>query len=217
MRKAGRRLRDLVDKPGERHYEIISFDPRGVSNSWPVANSFPNIINRNVYDFESHGNGDIERGQAALAYGLALTAAFGHQCEAVDHRENIGANANIMSYMGTASVARDMVAMVDEVHKLRKEILQHHDSSHSGHEKQSLLNLHPAESAKNIQLDLPRLQYIGFSYGTILGNSFASMFPRRVGRLVLDGVSNADDYVRGPVSLPRYGSISETLATRQPC
>lgn len=40
----------------------------------------------------------------------------------------------------------------------------------------------------------PMLQYLGFSYGTFLGNTFGSMFPDRVKRMVLDGVVDATDY-----------------------
>ncbi|KAK4133912.1 hypothetical protein BT67DRAFT_34936 [Trichocladium antarcticum] len=39
-----------------------------------------------------------------------------------------------------------------------------------------------------------KLVYWGFSYGTYLGATFAKMFPDRVGRLVLDGVVDADQY-----------------------
>ena len=39
-----------------------------------------------------------------------------------------------------------------------------------------------------------KLVYWGFSYGTYLGIKFASMFPDRVGRLMLDGVVDADLY-----------------------
>jgi pimeloyl-ACP methyl ester carboxylesterase len=39
-----------------------------------------------------------------------------------------------------------------------------------------------------------KLQYLGFSYGTYLGATFASMYPERVGRVILDGVVNSDDY-----------------------
>ncbi|TDL30126.1 alpha/beta-hydrolase [Rickenella mellea] len=39
-----------------------------------------------------------------------------------------------------------------------------------------------------------QVQYWGFSWGTILGVTFAAMFPNRIRRVVLDGVINAEDY-----------------------
>ena len=36
-------------------------------------------------------------------------------------------------------------------------------------------------------LGQPKLNYLGISYGTFLGATYANLFPRRVGRLVLDG------------------------------
>lgn len=39
-----------------------------------------------------------------------------------------------------------------------------------------------------------KIQYWGFSYGTILGATFAAMFPDNVGRLVIDGVVDPVDY-----------------------
>ncbi|KAL5639318.1 hypothetical protein ACGC1H_006733 [Rhizoctonia solani] len=38
------------------------------------------------------------------------------------------------------------------------------------------------------------LNFWGYSYGTILGSTFAALFPDLVNRMVLDGVSNADSY-----------------------
>ena len=49
-------------------------------------------------------------------------------------------------------------------------------------------------------LDESRLDYFGASYGTELGAAYASLFPRRVGRFVLDG---AVDPTLGPVQLAR--------------
>lgn len=43
------------------------------------------------------------------------------------------------------------------------------------------------------------LNFWGFSYGTIIGQTFGSMFPDRVGRVVLDGVVDPDDYSRGKI------------------
>ncbi|KAK0202252.1 TAP-like protein-domain-containing protein [Desarmillaria ectypa] len=42
-----------------------------------------------------------------------------------------------------------------------------------------------------------KLQYWGFSYGTVLGSTFAAMFPDEVERIVLDGVLDMDGYYSG--------------------
>ncbi|RFN46292.1 hydrolase or acyltransferase (alpha/beta hydrolase superfamily) [Fusarium flagelliforme] len=42
-----------------------------------------------------------------------------------------------------------------------------------------------------------KLNYWGSSYGTVLGQVAASMFPKRVGRILLDANLNADDYAAG--------------------
>ncbi|EJD00017.1 alpha/beta-hydrolase [Fomitiporia mediterranea MF3/22] len=42
-----------------------------------------------------------------------------------------------------------------------------------------------------------KLQYLGYSYGTVLGATFAAMFPEKVGRIVLDGVVDSWGYYKG--------------------
>ncbi|KAI5122028.1 hypothetical protein M0805_008019 [Coniferiporia weirii] len=39
-----------------------------------------------------------------------------------------------------------------------------------------------------------KLQYWGFSYGTVLGATFAALFPDNVGRVVIDGVVDSENY-----------------------
>jgi pimeloyl-ACP methyl ester carboxylesterase len=39
-----------------------------------------------------------------------------------------------------------------------------------------------------------KLWCYGISYGTVIGSTFASMFPDRVGRMILDGIVNAEQY-----------------------
>lgn len=40
-------------------------------------------------------------------------------------------------------------------------------------------------------MEAERLDYLGYSYGTMLGASYATLFPERVGRMVLDSAENA--------------------------
>ncbi|MGY1679868.1 alpha/beta hydrolase [Geodermatophilus sp. SYSU D01176] len=46
-----------------------------------------------------------------------------------------------------------------------------------------------------------RLTYLGFSYGTVLGATYAALFPDRYRALVLDGALDPAEYLTDPVSL----------------
>ena len=45
-----------------------------------------------------------------------------------------------------------------------------------------------------------KIAYFGYSYGTFLGATYASLFPRNYSRMVLDGPIDATDYVNDPMS-----------------
>ncbi len=45
-----------------------------------------------------------------------------------------------------------------------------------------------------------QLNYLGFSYGTFLGATYASLFPGKLGRVVLDGPVDADEYINHPLA-----------------
>ncbi|KAG6123816.1 hypothetical protein E4U38_001034, partial [Claviceps purpurea] len=111
---------------------------------------------------------------------------FAKRCAAVEDRHQ-EAGEEIFSYMGTPSVARDMIEMVDKMAELRKKQSNRDD----GDERLKLKKRGRREG------NVVKLQYLGFSCGTVLGNYVASLFPERVGRVVLDGVCNADDYSNG--------------------
>ena len=72
--------------------------------------------------------------------------------------------------MSTASVARDLISTLDAFAR--------------------------SEDGSKVE-DATLLNYWGFSYGTFLGETFASMFPDRVGRMALDGVVEPNDWVAG--------------------
>ncbi|KAK2616490.1 hypothetical protein QQS21_000532 [Conoideocrella luteorostrata] len=183
---SGRKLQDWVDTPGKKHFEIISFDPRGVGNSRPVADCYPgDVLARDASRLETRGLGGLDGGPGKMAYGLAMADGFGKMCELADGQGLNG--GELFEYLGTPNVARDMVEMVDKVDELR-------EKEASGQDDEMRTELKKRDSED----DVPRLQYVGFSYGTILGNYFSALFPERIGRIVLDGVCNTDDYSNGP-------------------
>lgn len=57
-----------------------------------------------------------------------------------------------------------------------------------------------------------KVWYYGVSYGTVLGATFASLFPDNVGRLILDGVVDAQDYYHNGWSTNLFQS-DEALGT----
>ena len=45
-----------------------------------------------------------------------------------------------------------------------------------------------------------KLNYFGYSYGTFLGATYASLFPKNYNRMVLDGPLDATDYINDPLA-----------------
>ncbi|KAK8141954.1 hypothetical protein G3M48_009577 [Beauveria asiatica] len=168
LRGAVAQLRDMVDTPGKKHFEFVSFDPRGVGRTTP----------RNA-----RGSGGLNGGgPAALPYNLGLETIKGNRCEEF--------NGDLLRYVGTTSVARDMLAVVEKIDEYNAK----HSKRGKKPERGSQMPLHSSSGAEKAKTGPPRLQYLGFSYGTVLGNYFASMFPERIGRVLLDGVADIDDY-----------------------
>lgn len=190
-------LQTLIDKPGRRHYEIVSFDPRGAGRTTPQSNCFSDAQHRDIWGIEYRGaggftgvgHGSLSRG--SMAFMLAMNEAFASHC--IETEAKFG---QAMAYVNTPSVARDMVEIVDRIHDL------YHRGNGTGSNGITPSENIPAgnEDSINGNGKLPRIQYMGFSYGTFLGNTFASLFPGRVGRMVLDGILDANDYATGGVS-----------------
>lgn len=182
-RLLGRHIRGFLDR--NKHYELLSFDPRGVMYTTPRVDCFGgNAFGRTAYSLQSRGIGGLDGGENALKRHLSLLHSFGSLCAETD------ADADILGYVSTASVARDMVEIIDRVDELRRSTL----APTSKHFEDQ----HPiVVGGETVSSEPARLQYYGFSYGTLLGNTFASMFPGRVGRLILDGAMNANEYMQG--------------------
>lgn len=162
----GAYIQEILD--GDKHYEILGFDPRGVSLSTPSADCYEDDFLRGNDAVSKGGLPAGPPGSPGLTMSYEMAKGVAGLCGQLGPK-------SIFAHMSTASVARDMLEIVDRVDAVRK----------GGSN---------ATSTRDEE-ELPRLQYLGFSYGTFLGNTFASMFPGRVGRMVLDGVVDPYNYL----------------------
>jgi len=187
---AGVKLTNRQDssvKPGKlRYYDILGFDPRGIGWTEPQAVCMDDPAASWSWTLRETTEGILGSSDAAPGRLWSMTHAWGASCkQAVDAEDG----PDIKQYMSTALVARDMLEIVqrhaswvaEKLNQLKK------DKSRCHHEPN--LALYKPEAAE--------LNYWGFSYGTFLGSTFASMFPDRVGRVILDGVVSSYDYNHG--------------------
>jgi pimeloyl-ACP methyl ester carboxylesterase len=60
----------------------------------------------------------------------------------------------------------------------------------------------------------PVLNYYGPSYGTLLGATYANLFPARTGRMILDGNINPVAWSTGNSQVPAFSRIGSAQATQ---
>lgn len=117
-------------------YDVVGFDPRGVSRSAPVT-----CADSKTLDAITSADPDYST-PAGIDAVEQTYADFGAAC--------LAQTGDLLGHVDTVSAAKDMdvlrAALGDE-----------------------------------------KLTYLGYSYGTQLGATYAALFPERVGRLVLDG------------------------------
>jgi pimeloyl-ACP methyl ester carboxylesterase len=186
---------------------ILGFDPRGIQFTRPIADCWakpppescrPQYHHHNV---RGSGGGDnpvqnpgceedvttgllhrLEWENTNAAYGLmsesevavryldAAQRGVNGLCRWKDGMVE-GRSGSVLRWAATKNVARDMVQIVEAWGRW-------------------------VDTLDGVVSDDMRgkLVYWGFSYGTYLGATFARMFPERVGRLLLDGVVDAEFY-----------------------
>ncbi|MGH9124393.1 MAG: alpha/beta hydrolase [Acidimicrobiales bacterium] len=118
------------------HFDVVAFDPRGVSRSAPVHCASGSQLDQFV-----HAN-PAPTTAAGLQALVAVDQTFVNGCVAKSGAE--------LGLVGTANAARDM----DEIRSAVGDA---------------------------------KLTYLGFSYGTFLGATYAELFPSHIRAMVLDG------------------------------
>nr|GAT44291.1 predicted protein [Mycena chlorophos] len=132
-------------------YDIVGFDPRGVSFSTPTISWFLNDAERALWYPPNQNTVLPSVNETALGLPYAYTRAQ------VQSQVAAGRDADVMQFMTTDYTAQDMLSITEAF----------------GFEK---------------------LKYWGVSYGTVLGQTFAALFPDKVERVVIDGVLPVDDW-----------------------
>lgn len=173
--------------------DIVSFDPRGVGDTTPLADcySFPAAkgmpladqdrktgwFNRLTWMISAQHEGLVNSTHNALQRVDARARINVAMCNKIDA---INGDASILKHLSTPAVATDMISIVDA---------WDHWRAKTG---QDVYDIDPEDKSLNTR---GQLVYWGFSYGTLLGATAAAMFPDRVGRVILDAVVDADEYV----------------------
>ncbi|THU86799.1 alpha/beta-hydrolase [Dendrothele bispora CBS 962.96] len=130
-------------------FDIVGFDPRGITRSTPRISFFESSTERELWDYRTLQELSQTSGPTTIAEKLSRS-----QLRNILAKERA---RDILPFMNTDNTARDMLT-ITEAHGFSK------------------------------------LKYWGFSYGSILGSTFAAMFPDKVERLTIDGVADAEDY-----------------------
>lgn len=202
---AGRAHQQVADPDRD----IIGFDPRGIGATTPRADCFADISANTVVDASDQSRpsdqGSFLRRMLWMlqnqAVGLPNTSSTAIDqtvlrargltklCGLQDDQDSI------LRHAGTPNVAQDMLSIVQawdkwtsSTHEGPPDLVLPHGSIESVPQSSGTSSDPLPPSTRG------RLVYWGFSYGTVLGATFAAMFPEYVGRMVLDGVVDSDEW-----------------------
>lgn len=168
----------------------MSFDPRGVNNTTPHIDCFPDSLSYDAFQLqmqtEGLGSPDARNKMWARAQSL------GSGCSDQD--------SEIIHHMNTPTVVADMVQIIERHGEWRSQQAKYLINTFDWEGSMAYLPLEHPYSLNSIlertqyHKGQERLSYWGFSYGTVLGSTFAALEPDRVGRVIIDGVCDTTDY-----------------------
>lgn len=138
----------------EKYFDIIGFDPRGIGWTEPGVYCMPDEPSYWSWKLREQTEGILGSSDAALGRLWSMTHAYGAACKQIMDDED---GPNIKQYMTTASVARDMLEIVERHAEYVSSQIAEIDTEWPGDKQSWLIDQ---------QLEAPKLQYWGFSYGT---------------------------------------------------
>ncbi|CAG8909606.1 unnamed protein product [Penicillium egyptiacum] len=195
----GRRLQKIVDSQNtpvpvqasptanDKYYDIIGFDPRGINNTTPRYECFTDPHSRQRWSLDNEFLDLLGSSTVATEQAWGRAMALGATCTRED-------GPKIGRFMNTTPTAADIVEIIERLGEWREnaaEAIITSKVSLSEVQKQEIRDAARWKEGEEL------LQYWGFSYGTVLGATFAAMFPHRVKRLVLDGVCDSQSMYSG--------------------
>lgn len=196
--RAGEHARSIVDTNTTegKYFDLMSFDPRGVSLSRPRVDCFHDPTFATSWQQRVQEEGWFESSDAALGRLWSMSTAKGVACSNASRFDG----DDIKKYVSTASAARDMLELVEKHGEWREreaKALQQGSYSPLARVTSSFVAQPEIPYALRYRPGEEKIQYYGVSYGSYLGGTFAAMFPDRVGRLVVDGVVEYKNYMSG--------------------
>ncbi|KAJ6167123.1 hypothetical protein N7470_002570 [Penicillium chermesinum] len=201
---SGHNLQSIVDAEGDpvndqikyedQYFDIIGFDPRGVGETTPAVTCFPDPVSQRNWELQVEAEGMLGSSPSSLPRNWQRMKALNTGCSMLEMTAHPEGDS-MMSYVSTPLVARDMITIVEKHGEWRakqgRDEQRRHDKTHGFDAQRAIVKRTEWRQGQE------QLLYWGRSYGTVLGTTFAALFPDRVARAVLDGVVNMDKYYEG--------------------
>ena len=177
-----------------KYFDIMAIDSRGLNNSTPCFSCFPSTASRETWLLESAAEGVLGSSDVAFQDLWTRASTVGTGCshkvlKSKSHRDRLAVHVN------TTPQIADMVAILELHGQWReKEAARLLEENGTPLAAEKILEIVERTRGKGNE---EKLNFWGFSYGTVIGASFAAMQPHRVQRLVIDGVVDTPDYFTG--------------------
>lgn len=203
--KAGRDLQTIVDAEESpdttesttkaKYFDVIGFDPRGVNNTTPGFSCFPDLSSQVTWELQTEADGMLGSSESSFMRHWQRAQALNLGCSLNLATPPAGEDEALGHHVNTAPVARDILEITERHAEWREKQGQIQQALHD--------NIHGHDPEQHIiartrwHRNHEKLLYWGRSYGTVLGTTFATMYPDRISRMVLDGVVDVDKYYTG--------------------